>query len=362
MLQRINKILKPETRAIRGLILVPTRELVDQVGMAITHYGRHLKVKYTKIQGGVTKNIQIEKLATGIDIIVASTGRLESLIQEGKIDLSNVNMIVLDEADTMLEMSFLPQIEFILSNCARKRQILMFSATISQNIRKLGKKYLVDPVVVEVSERRSVVALIKHRAIKVDVKSKSDLLVHLIQQSKEQILVFVNTKEMANIITPYLYKKGIKAVATHGDIEYQARVNGLKGFRNGKIQVLVATDIAGRGIDIKDLPLVINYELPEATDDFTHRIGRTGRANKKGNVISLLNVTDYNHFTKIERDLRLTIKREVIEDYELKDRQPRQKQMKKVSKKARTPKKHIKKTGAKSKKTTKRDANRVFRK
>ncbi|XPV54932.1 MAG: helicase-related protein [Halarcobacter ebronensis] len=181
----------------------------------------------------------------------------------------------------------------------------------------------------------------------------------------EQVLLFVNKKDAANAALEHFNAHGVKAAALHGEIEYKQRVQAIKDFKNKKIKVLIATDIAGRGLDVEKLPLVINYNLPETTDDFTHRVGRTGRAGNKGEVISILTVEDYNHFTKIERDLRLNVKREIHEDFPLKDRQPRQKvqKKKKLSEKKgrKTPSKEPKKTGAKSKKTTKRDANRSFR-
>ncbi len=363
MLQRVNKLYNGN-RVLRGLVLVPTRELADQVSLACTKYGKYLKLKHTKIIGGENKNIQIEKLSNGMDIIIATSGRLKDLILEKSIDVSSINYIVLDEADTMLEMGFLEEIKLILDNCAKRRQILMFSATISQNIRQIGKKFLQDPVVVEVSDRRDTVDLIDHRSYKVDVKRKKELLAHLIKEGDySQILVFVNTKESADNLFEYLKTRKIDVSVIHGDIDFKERSLAIKSFRNGNKHVLIATDIAGRGIDIKDLPLVVNYELPEATDDFTHRVGRTGRANKKGEVITLLTVTDYRHFSKIERDLKLAVKREVLEGFELKDRQPRQKPFKK--KKTLLEKKYkvqpkASKSGAKSKKTTKRDVNRSF--
>ncbi len=367
MLQKINKILKPDNRVLRGLIIVPTRELVDQISIAISQYGKNLKVRHTKIQGGISKSMQLEKLDTGIDIIVATPGRLKSFIEDGKIDISSVNMIVLDEADTMLEMGFIKEIEFLFSSCSKQRQISMFSATISQNIKKLAKEFLVNPVAIEVSNRRDTVNLITHQAYKVDVKKKDALLAHIIKtKNYDQVLVFVNMKEDVDAVTSYLVSRGLKAVAIHGDIESNTRTKNIKSFRSKKNQVLVATDIAGRGIDIKELPLVINYELPDGTDDFTHRVGRTGRAGYEGVVMTLLTVKDYNKFTKIERNLKLSIKRYVEDGFELKDRQPRQKQMPKKSLSAkkgkldRKPKSSQK--NSKSKKTTKRDANKVFRK
>ncbi len=368
ILNKLNKIVKPDNRVLRGLIVVPTRELVDQISIAISTYGKHLKIRHTKIHGGLSKPSQLEKLSTGIDIIVATPGRLKGFIEEDKLDLSSVNMIVLDEADTMLEMGFIKDIEFLLSQCSKQRQIMMFSATISQNIKKLGKEFLISPVVVEVSQRRDVVNLIEHKAFKIDVKKKEALLVHIILHSScEQILVFINTKDDADNLTQSLVDANIKAVAIHGNLDYQTRSKNIKSFRAKKSKVLIATDIAARGIDIKELPLVINYELPESTDEFTHRVGRTGRAGQSGNVMTFLTVKDYNHFTKIERHLKLSIKREVVDGFELKDRQPRQKQMQKKSlsvKKGKYDKKPKKSEhqSKKSKKTTKRDANRVFRK
>jgi len=371
MLQILNQSYNPNSRTLRGLILVPTRELVDQISKWVSVYGKYLELRHTKVQGGITKASQLKKLDTGIDIIVATPGRLKAFIEEDSIDISSINMLVLDEADTMLEMGFLKEIEFLFSNCSKQRQIMMFSATISQNIKKLGKEFLQNPVTIEVSQRRDVVNLISHLAYKVDAKRKEELLAHIIMKNKtKQILVFTNMKDTADTVVAYLVSKDIEAVAIHGNLEYKDRTKNLKSFRANKAQVLVATDIAARGIDIELLPMVINYELPDSTDEFTHRVGRTGRANQKGDVLTLLTVKDYNDFTKIERHLKLSMKRVVEDDFELKDRQPRQRQQKKKSlsaKKGKLDKKRVKgvnsqRSGAKTKKTTKRDTGRVFRK
>lgn len=261
----------------------------------------------------------------------------------------------------MLEMGFIEEFNFILSHCSAKRQIMMFSATISQNIRKLGKQYLNDPITVEISDRRDTVSLISHHAFKVDAKRKKELLKTILLESPyTQILIFVNSKEDADSLTAYLKNRKLDVATVHGDIEFKVRSQSIKDFKNGNLEVLIATDIAGRGIDIKDLPLVINYQLPEKTDDFTHRVGRTGRAGKKGEVITLLTTTEYRHFSRIERDLKLSVKREVHEDFPLTDRQPRQKAFKKkslIEKKKMSAKRENapRKSGAKSKKTTKRD-------
>lgn len=373
MLNKVNSDLNYNNRVLRGLILVPTRELVEQVSKSLSDYGKHLKVKHTKIMGGTSRSKQGEVLSGGIDIVVATAGRLLDLQREELIDLSSVNFIVLDEADTMLEMGFIKEIETIFSLCSPYRQIVMCSATVSQNIRKLAKEFLKDPVTVQIHDRRDRVDIIKHEAFKVDVKKKKELVAHLLKTSKhEQILLFVNKKDSADAAFEYFRSQGIKIAAIHGDVEYKNRVQAIKDFRSKKVKVLVATDIAARGLDIKELPLVINYTLPESTDDFTHRVGRTGRAGSKGTVITMLTVEDYNHFTKIERDLRMNVKREIHEDFPLKDRQPRQKPMKKKlslsEKKGHYKKRQVsrddepKRNGAKSKKTTKRDAKRSFRK
>ncbi len=370
MLHRININLNFKNRVLRGLVIVPTRELVEQVSKSLNDYGEFLKVKHTKIMGGISRAKQAEVLSFGIDIVVATPGRLLDLQKDMIIDLSSVNFIVLDEADTMLDMGFLKEIEEIFSLCSPYRQIVMCSATLSQNIRKLAKKFLKQPVTVQVHDRRDKVELIEHKAFKIDIKKKKQLVTTLIKESNyAQILLFVNKKDSANAAFEHFKNEGVKVACIHGDIEYKNRVQAIKDFKNKNIKVLIATDIAGRGLDIKNLPLVINYTLPETTDDFTHRVGRTGRAGNKGTVITILTVEDYNHFTKIERDLKLNVKREIHDNFPLKDRQPRQKVQtkKKLSqkkgKKVSTNKEELnQKSGAKSKKTTKRDQNRNFRK
>ncbi len=366
LLNKVNSKLNYNNRVLRGLILVPTRELVEQVSKSLNDYGKFLKVKHTKIMGGISKSKQEQIIEGGIDIIVATPGRLKDLVESEILDLSSVNYLVLDEADTMLEMGFLEEVEEIFSYCSPYKQIVMCSATISQNIRKLAKQYMKDPVTVQVHDRRDTVSLIEHKAYKIDIKKKKELVTKIIKDSDyNQILLFVNKKESADAALEHFNTHGVKAATIHGEIEYKQRVQAIKDFRNKKIQVLIATDIAGRGLDIEKLPLVINYNLPESTDDFTHRVGRTGRAGNKGEVITILTVEDYNHFTKIERNLRLNIKREIHEDFPLKDRQPRQKiqTKKKLSEKKgrKTSSSEPKKIGAKSKKTTKRDSNRSFR-
>jgi len=326
LLHKLQKIIKPDNKVIRAMIIVPTIELVDQVTRTITALGKNLEIETVKIQGGTPKSVQLARLKKGADIIVATPGRLQDFLSDKKINLEHINTVILDEADTMLELGFLNEIKSILKECKRPKQTLMFSATISQNIKRLGKEFLKEPAIVEVSDRRDVVDMIAHRAYKVDKKRKDELIVKLIKEKNlEQVLLFTSTKVSANKIFDYLKAQNIRVSIIHGDIKRSSRSKSLALLKSGKTQVLVATDIAARGIDIPELQMVINYELPESTDDFTHRVGRTGRAQHKGSVISLLTIHDYNAFSKIEKDLRLNIKREVYQGFELTDKQPRQK-------------------------------------
>ncbi len=326
LLHKLQKIIKPEHKVIRAMIIVPTIELVDQVTRTIRALGKELEIETVKIQGGTPKSIQLARLKKGADIIVATPGRLQDFLSDKKINLEYINTVILDEADTMLELGFLKEIKSILKECKRPKQTLMFSATISQNIKRLGKEFLKEPAIVEVSDRRDIVDTIAHRAYKVDKKRKNELIATLIRDKKlKQVLLFTSTKISANKIYEFLKSQKIRVSIIHGDIKRSARSKSLALLKSGKTEVLVATDIAARGIDIPELQMVINYELPETTDDFTHRVGRTGRAGHKGSVISLLTIHDYNPFSKIEKDLKLNIKREVYKGFELTDKQPRQK-------------------------------------
>jgi len=332
LLNKLHKVVKKEKKVIRALIIVPTIELVDQVSRSLNDYGKYLDINNVKIQGGSPKSSQLERLKKGTDIVVATPGRLQSLIVDRKINLEYVNTVILDEADTMLDLGFINEIKAILNYCGQPRQTMMFSATISQNIKKLAKEFLIDPAIVEVSQRRDIVDFIVHKAYKVDKTKKAALVAKLIEDKDlEQVLLFVSSKEHANRIYEYLKKKNIRTSIIHGDLNRGARAKSLALLKSGKTQVLVATDIAARGIDIPQLEMVINYELPEHTDDFTHRVGRTGRAGHKGQVISLLTVADYETFSKIDRHLKLNIKRDIYPGFELTDKQPRQKQPKKKS-------------------------------
>lgn len=332
LLNKLQKVVKKDEKVVRALIIVPTIELADQVFRTIVSFSKYLDIQTAKVQGGSKKSDQIHQIKQGVDIVVATPGRLQDFIADKKINLENVNTVILDEADTMLELGFLGEIKSILKSCTKPKQMMCFSATISQNIKKLAKEFLRDPAIVEVSSRRDVVDFIKHRAYKVDIKRKAELAARLVRDmGSEQVLIFVNKKESANTLFEYFKSQDIWTTVIHGDINRGGRARALTLFKSGKSQVLIATDVAARGIDIPELPLVINYDLPQETDSFTHRVGRTGRANHKGAVITLLTIHDYNAFSTIEKHLKLNVKREIYEGFELTDKQPRQKQPKKKS-------------------------------
>jgi len=332
LLNKLQKITKKDAKVIRALIIVPTIELADQVSRTIVSFSQYMDIQTIKIQGGSKKSEQLQKLKAGADIVVATPGRLQDFIRNQKINLEYINTVILDEADTMLELGFLAEIKAILKKCTHPKQMMCFSATISQNIKKLAKEFLFDPVIVEVSNRRDIVDAINHKAYKVDKKRKVELTIKLINDmGSEQVLIFVNKKDTADKLYEYLKEAGIWTSILHGDIKRGGRAKALNLLKTSKSQVLVATDIAARGIDIKDLPLVLNFDLPESTDDFTHRVGRTGRANSKGLVITLLTIYDYNAFSTIEKHLKLNIKREIMQGFDITDKQPRQARPRKKS-------------------------------
>jgi len=358
-------------RVLRSLIIAPTRELAKQIEKAISFYGRYLDIKQTIAVGGLSNKDQAKKIAAGIDVLVATPGRLLDHINTKAVNLSSVNMIVLDEADTMLDMGFLNDIEAILAQCSKIRQISMFSATINQNIKKLAKEFLNKPVVIEVSPMRSTVDIIDQQIYLVDEDKKLEFLSYLIgSENWKQVLVFVNTKAKANEITEQFNLDGLKTACIHGDIKQPVRARALEGFKKNELRVLVATDIAARGIDIEMLPHIVNFELPESTDDYTHRIGRTGRAGNSGVATTLLCVKEYKQMQEIEKELIIDIPRLTHDDYEPTERRPRgnkpkakslsEKKGLKTKYKKPQDKNQLPKKTAKKRKTTKRDANRGF--
>ncbi len=301
----------------RALILTPTRELAAQVHENLAAYGRHLKLSSMTMYGGVGMQPQINALERGVDIVVATPGRLLDHQSQGNLDLSAVQMLVLDEADRMLDMGFVHDMRRIVALLPRQRQNLLFSATFSDDIRRLAGDFLREPKEVSVAPRNSTAELVEQIVFPVDRERKRELLVNLIQtRNWQQTLVFTRTKHGANRLAEQLERDGLKATGFHGNKTQSARLRALADFKNGKLQVLVATDIAARGIDIDQLPVVVNYELPNIPEDYVHRIGRTGRAGAEGQAISLVCVDELGFLRDIERLVRKPITQQIIAGFE----------------------------------------------
>lgn len=297
---------------VRALILTPTRELAAQVAESVDTYGKHLPFKSSVIFGGVKINPQITKLRKGVDIVIATPGRLLDHISQKSINLSSVEFLILDEADRMLDMGFINDIRKVLAVLPKTRQNLLFSATYSNEIKKLSESLLKSPEFIEVARQNTASEAVKQTIHPVDKAKKRDLLTHLINEGKwKQVLVFTRTKHGANRLTGQLEKDGITAVAIHGNKSQNARTKALADFKKGEVRVLVATDIAARGIDIDQLPHVVNYELPNVAEDYVHRIGRTGRAGNEGEAISLVCVDEDEYLANIEK----LIKKEIPKQY-----------------------------------------------
>jgi ATP-dependent RNA helicase RhlE len=304
-------------RHIRALILTPTRELAAQVAESVRDYGSHLPFKTAVIFGGVSINTQISKLRKGVDVVVATPGRLLDHMQQKTIDLSNVDMLVLDEADRMLDMGFIRDIRKVLKVLRKDRQNLLFSATFSNDIRKLAADLLNSPVEIEVAARNKPAELVKQIVHPVDKARKRELLSHKIgTEDWKQVLVFTRTKHGANRLAQQLNDDGLTAAAIHGNKSQGARTRALRDFKDNKVRVLVATDIAARGIDIDMLPHVVNYELPHVPEDYVHRIGRTARAGREGHAVSLVCIDENRLLADIEKLLKCNIEKEVIPGYE----------------------------------------------
>ena len=321
LLQRLatsaNTSASPARHPVRALILVPTRELAAQVQESVRAYGRHLKVRSTVIFGGVGFNPQAMELRRGVDIVVATPGRLLDHVEQRTIDLRQVEVLVLDEADRMLDMGFIPAIRRILALLPAKRQNLLFSATFPDEIRKLAGSFMRDPATVEVAPRNRPVELISQVAHPVDKDRKRELLAHLVKTGDwHQVLVFTRTKHGANRLAQQLERDGIEADAIHGNKSQPARTRALKRFKDNELQVLVATDIASRGLDIEELPHVVNYDLPHVPEDYVHRIGRTGRAGLSGEAVSLVSGEDRPLFAAIERLINRRIEQRTIAGFE----------------------------------------------
>mgnify|MGYP002639216924 CR=1 FL=1 len=318
LLQRLQDSGPPPRRpVVRALILVPTRELAAQVDASVTTYGRYLPYESMVIFGGVNINPQINRLRKGVDIVVATPGRLLDHMQQGTIDLSKVDTLILDEADRMLDMGFIRDIRKILKVLPKKRQNLLFSATCSDEIRDLAADLLNSPTEIQVARRNTAAEMVTQVVHPVDRTRKRELLAEIIHSGGwKQVLVFMRTKHGANRLAKQLDSDGLTTSAIHGNKSQAARTRALAEFKNGKVRVLVATDIAARGLDINELPHVVNYELPNVSEDYVHRIGRTGRAGKGGHAVSLVSVDETKLLRDIEKLLDRKIERQIVPDFE----------------------------------------------
>ncbi|HEV7164743.1 MAG TPA: DEAD/DEAH box helicase [Gammaproteobacteria bacterium] len=319
LLQRLQAAPVPQAhkRPVRVLILTPTRELAAQVGESVQTYGKYLRFQCVTIFGGVNINPQIDKLRRGVDIVIATPGRLLDHVEQRTIDLSRVEILVLDEADRMLDMGFIRDIRRILTLLPSGRQNLMFSATFSDDIRKLAGGILRDPATIDVAPRNSTAERVSQRVYPVDQHRKRALLAQLIKEGDwKQVLVFTRTKHGANRLCEQLSKEGIQSAAIHGNKSQGARTRALADFKDNRVRVLVATDIAARGLDIDQLPHVVNYELPNVPEDYVHRIGRTGRAGSSGEAVSLVAGSERSLLRDIERLLRQEIPQTIVPGFE----------------------------------------------
>ncbi|WP_420573412.1 DEAD/DEAH box helicase [Kordia sp.] len=317
MLQLLSQQPPLRKRPIRALILTPTRELAAQVYANVKEYSEFLNIRSTVIFGGVNAKPQIATLRNGVDVLVATPGRLLDLHNQKALSLAKVEMLVLDEADRMLDMGFLRDIKRVIELVPKRRQNLLFSATFSKDIKKLAQSILHNPVAVEATPENTTAEKVNQKVYKVDKPRKTELLIKLISDGNwSQVLVFTRTKHGANRLTKKLIAKNISAAAIHGNKTQNARTKALDGFKKGTIRILVATDIAARGLDIPLLPHVINYELPNVPEDYVHRIGRTGRAGASGEAISLVSAEEYEYVKGIEKLLDEKLASEEVEGFE----------------------------------------------
>ncbi|HEX5126031.1 MAG TPA: DEAD/DEAH box helicase [Rhodocyclaceae bacterium] len=308
-----NTSTSPARHPIRALILTPTRELAVQVHESVRTYGKYLPLRSSCIYGGVDMKAQMTELRMGVEIVVATPGRLLDHVEQRTIQLGQVEILVLDEADRMLDMGFIPDIRRIIGLLPHDRQSLLFSATFSEEIKKLADSMLRAPKLIEVARRNTTSETITHLVHPAATSIKRELLAHLLNdEDMSQVLVFVGTKFGCARLARHLEKEGISADAIHGDKNQQQRSEALERFKTGQVRVLVATDVAARGLDIEDLPYVINFELPINPEDYVHRIGRTGRAGKLGKAISLVAPEEQPRLSAIEKMIKLQIQREVV--------------------------------------------------
>ncbi|WP_299209443.1 DEAD/DEAH box helicase [uncultured Dokdonia sp.] len=317
MLQLLAKTPPQRRRPIRALVLTPTRELAAQVFDNVKEYSVFLDMKSTVIFGGVNQNPQVRTLRQGVDILIATPGRLLDLLNQGELSLSKVEFLVLDEADRMLDMGFVRDIKKVISLVPKKRQTLLFSATFSKDIKALASSMLNNPILVEATPENTTAEKVDQTTYRVDKSKKTELITKFIEEGNwNQVLVFTRTKHGANRLSQKLDKAGITSAAIHGNKTQNARTKALAGFKKGSIRVLVATDIAARGLDIPLLPHVINYELPNVPEDYVHRIGRTGRAGASGEAISLVGVDEMEYVRGIEKLLGERLPSSVVPGFE----------------------------------------------
>lgn len=317
LLEHLSKGNLAPANEVRALVLTPTRELAAQVAESVATYGKYLPLRSAVVFGGVKINPQMMKLRKGVDILVATPGRLMDLYNQNAVKFKHLEVLILDEADRMLDMGFIHDIKKILAILPKQKQTLMFSATFSNEIRKLAKGLINDPIEISVSPRNTTVKSVKQWICPVDKKQKSALLAQLIVDNKwEQVLVFSRTKHGANRLTRYLEERGIRAAAIHGNKSQGARTKALAEFKDGSIRILVATDIAARGIDIDQLPQVVNFDLPNVPEDYVHRIGRTGRAGASGQAVSLVSADEFQQLSDIERLIKEILPRKLMDGFE----------------------------------------------
>lgn len=317
ILQRLSLGQKAAANQVRVLILTPTRELAAQVSESVQVYGKYLPLTSAVVFGGVKINPQMMRLRRGVDVLVATPGRLLDLYQQNAVKFKQLEILVLDEADRMLDMGFIHDIKKILAALPKDRQSLLFSATFSTDIRQLAQGLIRDPLEISVTPRNAAAKTVKQWIHPVDKKQKPDLLLHLIREQKwGQVLVFSKTKHGANKLSRFLEQGGVKAAAIHGNKSQGARTRALADFKDGSVAVLVATDIAARGLDIDQLPHVVNFDLPNVSEDYVHRIGRTGRAGATGEAVSLVSADEFKLLADIERLTKQILTREYVAGFE----------------------------------------------